>query len=52
MKPPIRAYVRYHSHQWETLVEAGWRTLYVEDDGVAVMTKDLPELAGREVFDA
>lgn len=31
--------VRYHSEAWGILVETGWVTMVVRDDGTAVMLK-------------
>ena len=32
-------FVRYHSHEWEVLVETGWLTATVDDNGIAHMVR-------------
>lgn len=39
MSKPYTKYVEYHSAEWDVLVESGWYTWIVDDNGIAYMRR-------------
>lgn len=37
----MKRFVKYHSLEWAEMVEQGWQTLTVADDGWATMYKEI-----------